>query len=105
MKILFKNNTKYTKQNYNAFIEFHRNKYGKKALLKLGILTIVIFYIMIFNVIHKNWKVIIGFFVIGILVYLLNNLKIQRQSTNNKSIINKQKTFTFYFYEKHIKIK
>lgn len=105
MKILFKNNTKYTKQNYNAFIEFHRNKYGKKALLKLGILAIVILYIIIFNIIHKNWKIIIGFFVIGVLAYLLNHLKTEKQTKNNKKIIKTQKNFTFYFYEKHIKIK
>lgn len=105
MKILFKNNTKYTKQNYNAFIEFHRNKYGKKALLKIGVLVLCILYIIIFNVIHKNWKVIIGFLTVGIILYLLNHLKIQKQSTSNKKIVNQQKTFTFYFYEKHIKIK
>ncbi len=105
MKILFKNNTKYTKENYNAFIEFHRNKYGKKALIKLGIIAIYILYIIIFNIIYKNWKIIIVLFIMGIITYLLNNFKIQRQSTNNKKIIKVQKNFTFYFYEKHIKIK
>lgn len=105
MKILFKNNTKYTKQNYNAFIEFHRNKYGKKALLKLIVLALCLLYIIVFNIIQKNWKLIIGFLVVGAIAYLLNNFKIQKQSTNNKKIINKQKAFTFYFYEKHIKIK
>ena len=42
MKILFKNNTKYTKEKYNDFIEFHKNKYGKKMIIKFVITVICV---------------------------------------------------------------
>lgn len=105
MKILFKNNTKYTKEKYNAFIEFHKKKYGKKILIKLTLILVCLIYIIVFNIINKNWRIIILLFFIAIILYFLNNTKQKKQSSNNKKIITKQKAFTFYFYEKYIKIK
>ena len=74
MKILFKNNTKYTKEKYNDFIEFHKNKYGKKMIIKFVITVICVLYILIFNIINKNWLVILLLTGIAIMVYLLNNV-------------------------------
>lgn len=105
MKILFKNNTKYTKENYNAFIEFHQNKYGAKTLIKIGLILLCALYILIFNIINKNWKIIIILLVLGGLIYILNNFKIQKQTTNNRKMVKKQKEFTFYFYKSYIKVK
>ena len=75
MKILFKNNTKYTKEKYNDFIEFHKNKYGKKMIIKFVITVICVLYILIFNIINKNWLVILLLTGIAIMFYLLNNVK------------------------------
>ena len=69
MKILFKNNTKYTKEKYNAFIEFHKEKYGKKILFKMFLILLCLLYIIIFNVINKNWKIILLLLFIGLIAY------------------------------------
>ena len=105
MKIIFKNNTKYTKERFNAFIEFHRNKYGKKIIFKGLLLVLSIIYIIILNIIYCNWKVIL--FILAILgfIYLLNNVNLCKQTKKNKKVVKNQKEFTFYFYEKFIKIK
>ena len=34
MKILFKNTTEYSRENYNEFIKFHTEKFGTKTLIK-----------------------------------------------------------------------
>lgn len=101
MKILFKNTTKYTKENCDNFIEFHSNKYGKKELLKIGLVGICILYILIFNIIYKNWSLVLGALGIGIILYLFQQFKIEKNNKRKKKV----KEYTFYFYEKHIKIK
>ena len=105
MKILFKNNTKYTKDNYNAFIKFHRDKYGKKTIFKCILIAICIIYIIILNIIHFNWKTILLILVIGIITYILNNARNNKQTNNSRKLINKQRDFLFYFYKDCVKIK
>lgn len=105
MKILFKNNTRYTKENYNAFIEFHQNKYGIKTLIKVGLILLCIIYIVIINIINKNWKIILILLVLGGIIYIINNFMVNKQTAKNKKMIKKQREFTFYFYEQYIKIK
>ena len=51
MKVLFKNTTKYTKENTNNFVEFHTNKFGTKELIKLILIGICVLYILLFNII------------------------------------------------------
>lgn len=101
MKILFKNTTKYTKENCNNFVEFHSRKYGKKELTKIILITLCIIYILIFNIIYKNWLLILGVIAIGIIIYLIQNIKLEKDKKTRKKV----KEFTFYFYENYIKIK
>lgn len=101
MKVLFKNTTKYDKENCNNFIEFHNNKYGTKELLKAILTIICILYMLIFNIMNKNWYLILILIAIGILVYFINTKKEEKKKKEKKKI----KEFTFYFYEKYIKIK
>lgn len=101
MKILFKNTTKYTKENCNNFLEFNTNKYGKKELLKMILFGICILYILIFNIVYKNWLLVLGTILLSGMIYLIEKKKSVKQQRNK----NKEKEFTFYFYEKHIKIK
>ena len=105
MKILFKNNTKYTKEKYNDFIEFHKNKYGKKMIIKFVITVICVLYILIFNIINKNWLVILLLTGIAIMFYLLNNVKNNKIQKQNKKMLRDRNQFTFFFYEHFIKIK
>lgn len=99
MKVLFKNTTKYTKENRNNFVEFHNNKYGVKELLNIIFLGIVMLYMLILNLIWKNWIFIL---IIAITIGILYTLE---KNTKEKKERSKVKEFTFYFYKKHIKIK
>ena len=101
MKILFKNTTKYDKENRNNFITFHIDKYGKKELLKYALIGICIIYIVIFNLINKNWILILALILIGGIMYLFNRMKEQENQKQKKKV----KQYTFFFYEKYIKIK
>jgi hypothetical protein len=101
MKILFKNTTKYTKENCNNFLEFHTNKYGTREFIKMIIVVIGVMYILVFNIIYKNWLSILGGIIIFGILYLIEKNNFKNEEKNR----NKVKEFTFYFYEKHIKIK
>lgn len=99
MKVLFRNTTKYDKENCNSFIKFHSEKYGKKELIKFILIAIAMIYIAIFNVIYKNWILLLVLIVCALLFYLIKNIN---QKNKKKE---KVKKFTFYFYENYIKIK
>ena len=101
MKVLFKNITKYTKENCDNFLEFHSKKYGKKELIKLTVTIICVLYIMIFNIINVNWIFLLIVIFLGIMIFFLEKKKYVKEKKDKRKI----KEFTFYFYEKHIKIK
>ena len=75
MKVLFKNTTKYDKENCNNFMDFHTNKYGKKELIKYILMFIGFLYILIFNIIYKNWYFILAVLLLGILIYSIFKVK------------------------------
>jgi len=101
MKVLFRNKTKYNKENCDNFINFHANKYGIKELIKYIVAVIFIIYIIIFNIVYKNWYLIIGAILIGIIIHFINIKKEEKVKKERKKI----KEYTFYFYERYIKIK
>ena len=103
MKILFKNTTKYDKENKQNFINFHKNKYGRKELIRAVFIAICILYILIFNLIYANWKFILMLVPIGIILYFINKYFLTK--TKEKEKKQKNKEFTFFFYERQIKIK
>lgn len=103
MKILFKNTTKYDKENCNNFIMFHNNKYGKKELIQGILIALFAVYALIFNILYKNWSFIIILLLLCALVYLINKYKSEKNRKKKEK--EKVKEFTFYFYEKYIKIK
>lgn len=101
MKVLFRNTTKYNKENCKEFINFHNNKYGKKELTKLIFITLIILYMIIFNIIYKNWILFLVVIAVGGVIYLVKKYQTKRKAKKK----NKVKVFTFYFYEKYFKIK
>ena len=101
MKILFKNITKYDKENCNNFINFHYDKYAKKTFLKYLMLCICVLYIIIFNIINKNWYLLLGILAVSVLLYFFEKQKKQNKRKERKRI----KQYTFYFYKGYIKIK
>ena len=105
MKILFKNTTEYSRENYNEFIKFHTEKFGTKTLIKYGIIGLCLLYILISNLTNKNWKFIGIFLIIGLVVYGLSKLMITSQTEERKKIMKNKKKITFFFYENYIKVK
>jgi len=103
MKVLFKNTTKYDKENRENFSNFHQKKYGKKELINAILISIPILYIVLYNIINLNWIGFIILVVLGVLVYLIKKLTVKKSKAKNKK--QKNKEFTFYFYERHIKIR
>lgn len=101
MKILFKNTTKYDKENCDNFINFHANKYGNKELLKYLLMFIVFVYMLIFNIIYKNWYFILALIAIVVLAYFINRKKEATKQKKKKRV----QEYTFYFYERYIKIR
>ena len=75
MKVLFKNTTKYTKENCDNFLEFHSNKYGTKELIKLILAIICAGYIIIFNVINMNWTLLLMAILVGFMIYFYEKNK------------------------------
>lgn len=101
MKALFKNITKYNKENCNNFINFHTNKYGKKELIKYILMLVVFIYIFISNIIYKNWYFLLALILIGILIYFTSKQKQEKKRKERKKV----KEYTFFFYKRYIKIK
>ena len=103
MKILFKNTTKYDRENRDNFTNFHNKKYGKKELFRYTLMLIGALYIIFFNIMHNNWFFLLILTVLLMVIYLLNKQIIQKEKDKNKK--QKNKEFTFFFYERYIKIK
>ena len=103
MKILFKNITKYDKENRDNFTNFHQKKYGKRELRNAIIMLIAILYMAIFFIVSLKWKSLLIIVPVGILIYFIN--KYTAKKKKDKKSKQKNKEFTFFFYEKYVKIK
>ena len=103
MKILFKNTTKYDKENRDNFTNFHQDKYGKKELRYEILMIAIILYMTIFLIILLKLKALLFLVPIGGGFYFFD--KYSSKKKKNKSKKQKNKEFTFYFYENYIKIK
>ena len=86
MKVLFKNVTKYNKENCNNFINFHTNKYGKREIIKYIVMFLVFIYIFIFNIIYKNWYFLLALILKGTLIYFTSKQKQQKKRKQRKNV-------------------
>ena len=55
MKILFKNKTKYTKDVYKKYLEFHQEKFGRKYTFTTIVIILLLSFCIITNLIYKNY--------------------------------------------------
>lgn len=100
MEILFKNKTKYTKEIYQKYLEFHQNKFG----LKYKFITILVFLLLSFcfiiNLKYSNYNTafvfIIALISFFIYIFFAPTKKIQKELKTEK--FEKEKEFTFTFY-------
>lgn len=106
MKVLYKNKTKYTKEIYSKFLEFHQNKYGKSYYLYTIVLIILLIFCIIVQSQSKNYllailtcAILIGFFVWR----SFHPIRTIEKELKSKKI-QKEQEFIFKFYDKYFKV-
>lgn len=106
MKLLFKNTTKYNKELYFKFNEFHNEKFGLKYEIYTLLLAILFLYCSIIN--FKNRIYYLGFLFIIILVSFIiwrffRPVFVFKKEVKSKKI-SKCQSFTFCFYSIYLTI-
>lgn len=101
MKILFKNKTKYTKDIYEKYLQFHQNKFGNKYTFTT-IVTILLFsFCIIMNLKYSNYFTIfillIVLFIFCLYRFFYPAKKVEKELKTEK--FKKQKEFIFTFYK------
>lgn len=101
MNILFKNRTKYTKEIYDTFLEFHRKKYHFSYLAYNVIIIALILFCLTVQVKYHNFTIAILFCCIltGFILwrYLHPTSEVSKEYQSDK--IQKEQIFTFKFYK------
>lgn len=101
MKMLFKNKTKYTKETYNEYLQFHQNKYGMNYKFSTIVTILLLSFCAFCNIRYAN-------LVTGILILLALTIfclyrffypikKVKKELKTEK--FKKEKEFIFTFYE------
>lgn len=101
MKPLFKNTTKYTEKNYQKFVNFHNKKYNFTYLLYTFIMSLLILYCVILNIIQKNFLFVL-IFIIALAGFLfcrlyLPSFRYKKVCETYKNV--KETKYTFIFYK------
>lgn len=106
MKPLFKNITIYNSKNYNQFVKFHGKKFNFSYNIYTLIMSILLLYCIILNIIQKNIPFILLFLAMLFLLLLFRiYLPAQRyQKTKKKFAQNKESTVSIDFYKFYFKI-
>ena len=106
LKILFKNTTKYSKQVYNEFLEFHRKKYKFSYCAFNALVIFSIIFCIILQVSYHNFNLVFIFLAILISFFLWRflhpALEVTKEYESEK--IQNEKEYTFKFYENKFKI-
>lgn len=102
MEILFKNKTKYTKQSYEKYLQFHQNKYGDKYKFNTIVIILLICFCLIMNLKYNNYNTAI-ILIIALITFCFYRLfypvkKVKKELKTEK--FEKEKEFTFTFYDK-----
>ena len=107
LKVLFKNTTKYDKKIYREFINFHQKIYGFRYKLYTIVIILLLMFIAICQISFNGYVLALISFIV-IVIFFLWRL-IHPVSTISKELksdkIQKEESFTFYFYDKYFKIR
>ena len=105
-EILYKNKTRYTKDAYTKFLEFHQKKFGLKNKLYTLYVLLVLAFLIVINIKYTNYLNIVF---IGLIAVLFLGFKIFYPERKIKKEYNSEKftkeiEFTFIFYDKYMHI-
>lgn len=106
LNLLFKNKTKYTKETYKKFVEFHSKKYNFQYTLFNVIIIALILFCMILQVTYKYYSLAIFtciIFTCFCLYRYFHPISVVAKELKGETI-SEEKTFTFKFYEKYFKV-
>ena len=106
MEILFKNKTKYTKEIYKEFLEFHGEKYGTQYYLYTIAFIVAFIFCIVMQLKTANYLIalITTLILIGFILWrFYHPIKTIQKEVKSKKIEEKQE-FTFEFYEKYFSI-
>lgn len=106
MKILFKNITTYSENEYKKFLKFHTKKFGYYYTFTSIVTLILILFCVIISIKYKNFNLCI-LFIFAFVSYLIYSFfypikKIEKELNSDK--ISNSQTFTFVFYKYYFKI-
>lgn len=101
MKPLFKNVTKYNSKNYNQFIKFHGEKFNFSYNMYTIVMSVLLIYCIVLNIIQKNIPFILLFLSMLILMFLFRMyFPMKRyQKTKKQFSKNKETSISFTFYK------
>lgn len=101
MKPLFKNITKYNSKNYEQFIKFHGEKFNFSYNIYTIVMSVLLIYCIILNIIQKNIPFILLFLAMLILIFLFRMyFPMKRyQKTKKQFSKNKETSISFSFYK------
>ena len=106
LKILFKNTTKYSEENYAKFLQFHDKKYSFSYKLYTIVIIMLILYCIIAQVKYHNYSIAIIFCIALTLFFLwrfFHPITLVQKELKSDTIT-KEKSFTFRFYERSFTI-
>lgn len=106
MKVLYKNKTKYTKETYSKYLQFHQNKFGNQYTFTTIITILFICFCIIVNFQYKNKLtgliLLVALFIFCFYRFFHPITLIKKELKTEK--FEKEKEFTFKFYEKYFTI-
>ena len=106
MKILYKNKTKYTKETYAKYLQFHQNKYGNRYTFTTIVTILFLCFCIIMNFQFSNnltgFILIIALFIFCFYRFF-HPIKLVKKELKTEKF-EKEKEFTFKFYEKFFTI-
>ena len=106
LKILFKNKTKYDKEIYRKFLEFHSKKYHFQSTLFNVIIIAFILFLIVLQITYKYYSIAILSAIIftGFCLYRYFHPIFVVTKELKGETISQEKSFTFKFYERYFKV-
>ena len=106
MVLLFKNTTKYSKDIYNIFLEFHKKKFSfRYNLLSIAIsMLILCFIILHIQYHHYGIAIIFCACLTSFILYRYFHPIEEVRKDYNSDKITQENSFTFSFYDRYLKV-
>ena len=106
MKVLYKNKTKYTKETYAKYLQFHQNKFGNRYTFTTIVTILLLSFCIITNLQYYNKS--LAFILLIVLLFFcsyrfFHPIKLVKKELKTEKF-EREKEFTFKFYEKFFTI-